>query len=324
MSQTATNIAEIKPKQSLVTTFADKMGVEPEKLMNTLKETAFKQSGGKAVSTEQMMALLIVANEYGLNPFTKELYAFPDKGGIVPVVSVDGWSRIINGNPAMDGIEFEYSPETLTFNGKTVHEWIECVIYRKDRRVPIRVREFWAEVHKTSGPWISHPNRMHRHKAEIQCARIAFGFAGIYDVDEAERIIESSERRESSPETPTYTDEQKKHLDYLMSVSDDLGMYLFIESLEFAVYTSLYHSFPKGEKGKNQKIVAALQDSGRSKFEDLRTAVTEAANENQDFQIAELIEDLSDEALAHLLDSVDGETAAIIREVQKQASEGKA
>jgi hypothetical protein len=31
---------------------------------------------------------------------------------------------------------------------------------------------------------------MLRHKSLIQCARIAFGFVGIYDQDEAERIIE--------------------------------------------------------------------------------------------------------------------------------------
>ena len=31
--------------------------------------------------------------------------------------------------------------------------------------------------------------RMLRHKALIQCARLAFGFTGIYDQDEAERII---------------------------------------------------------------------------------------------------------------------------------------
>jgi hypothetical protein len=31
---------------------------------------------------------------------------------------------------------------------------------------------------------------MLRHKAMIQCARIAFGYAGIYDQDEAERIAE--------------------------------------------------------------------------------------------------------------------------------------
>jgi hypothetical protein len=33
---------------------------------------------------------------------------------------------------------------------------------------------------------------MLRHKAMIQCARIAFGFGGIYEQDEAERIVENS------------------------------------------------------------------------------------------------------------------------------------
>ncbi len=32
---------------------------------------------------------------------------------------------------------------------------------------------------------------MLRHKAMIQCARLAFGFTGIYDQDEAERIVEN-------------------------------------------------------------------------------------------------------------------------------------
>jgi hypothetical protein len=32
---------------------------------------------------------------------------------------------------------------------------------------------------------------MLRHKALIQCARVAFGFSGIYDPDEAERIVET-------------------------------------------------------------------------------------------------------------------------------------
>jgi hypothetical protein len=31
------------------------------------------------VTDEQMMALLIVADQYGLNPFTKEIYGYPDK-----------------------------------------------------------------------------------------------------------------------------------------------------------------------------------------------------------------------------------------------------
>lgn len=146
-------------------------------LIETLKATAFKGQ----VSDAQMTALMVVANQYGLNPWTKEIYAFPDKNnGIVPVVGVDGWARIINSHPQFDGMDFEQDDQACT-----------CVIYRKDRSHPIKVTEFMAECKRSGiGPWSSHPKRMLRHKAMIQCARIAFGYGGIYDQDEAERIVE--------------------------------------------------------------------------------------------------------------------------------------
>lgn len=166
------------------------IGIDGQDLIATLKQTSFKGE----VSDSQMSALLIVAGQYGLNPWTKEIYAYPDKqNGIVPVVGVDGWSRIINEHPQFNGFEFNYSPETTTHKGKVAHEWIECVMYRKDRDRPAVIREYFDEVCRTTSfatPWDSHPKRMHRHKTLIQCARIAFGFSGIYDEDEAERIME--------------------------------------------------------------------------------------------------------------------------------------
>src|SRR3990172_6201157 len=94
-------------KASLVTKFAHRYSIEPDKLMDILKATAFKQRGDLKVSNEQMAALLVVADQYGLNPFTREIFAFPDKqNGIVPVVSVDGWTRIINEDVMLDGFEF--------------------------------------------------------------------------------------------------------------------------------------------------------------------------------------------------------------------------
>lgn len=160
---------------------------QSEELYQVLKATAFKGD----VSDAQLNALLIVSNQYGLNPWTKEIYAFPDKNnGIVPVVSVDGWTHIINDHQEFDGEEFEYGP-MLKYANKTAHEWIECVIYRKDRSRPTRIREYFDEVCRANAaPWQSHPKRMHRHKALIQCARLAFGFGGIFDQDEAERIVE--------------------------------------------------------------------------------------------------------------------------------------
>ena len=180
---------------SLTSKLSQRLGMgsdNGEELINILKATAFKGQNNTAPTDAQLMALLIVADQYGLNPWTKEIYAYPDKNnGIVPVVGVDGWSRIINSHPQFDGVEFNYGSAISLKNGKGAHEWIECVIHRKDRSRPTVVREFFAEVVRdTYGPWQTHPNRMHRHKSYIQCGRIAFGYTGIYDQDEAERIIE--------------------------------------------------------------------------------------------------------------------------------------
>ena len=93
----------------LTSTLAEKLGMSDQngqELIQTLKATAFRGD----VSDAQMTALMVVANQYGLNPWTKEIYAFPDKHkGIVPVVGVDGWSRIINQHPQFNGMEFRLS-----------------------------------------------------------------------------------------------------------------------------------------------------------------------------------------------------------------------
>jgi phage recombination protein Bet len=163
---------------TLSTKLAERFGMGADgEALDILKATAFKGP----VSDAQMTALLVVAQQYGLNPWTKEIYAFPDRNnGIVPVVGVDGWARIINEHPQFDGMEFAVTPDEAT-----------CTMYRKDRGHPIRVTEYMAECKRDGvGPWKSHPLRMLRHKSMIQCARLAFGFVGIVDQDEAERIVD--------------------------------------------------------------------------------------------------------------------------------------
>ena len=201
-------------KQNIQQRMAARFGVDEREVLAVLKQTAFRVKGNNAeqASDAQMTALMIVADQYGLNPFTKELYAYPDKqNGIVPVVSVDGWARIINEHRAMNGIEFRYADESVTMkDGKPCPAWCEAVITRKDREKPIVIREYLDEVYCNKrndygGPWQSHTKRMLRHKTLIQGARIAFGFAGIYDEDEAERIIERDVTAEGSHATVTAT-----------------------------------------------------------------------------------------------------------------------
>lgn len=213
---TSTSRAMTTTKPSLVQKFAGKYNVEPEKLLATLKATAFKQRDGSVPTNEQMMALLLVADNYSLNPFTKEIYAFQDRDrGIVPIVGVDGWLRICNEHPQYDGVEFRYSDEMIQIDEhhKPAPAWCEAIIYRKDRTRPIVAREYLDEVYRppfqkqgssyvVKGPWQTHTKRFLRHKAMIQCARVAFGFAGIYDEDEADQVIANLRADDDGTYTP--------------------------------------------------------------------------------------------------------------------------
>lgn len=162
---------------TIATQVATNLGIDidSQELITTLKTTAFR--GAPNITDSQMVAMMMVAKQFNLNPWTNEIYAFPNKGAIVPIVGVDGWSRIINEHPQFDGMDFEQDAESCT-----------CIIYRKDRKHPIKVTEWMEECKRNTDPWRMSPKRMLRHKALIQCARLAFGYTGIYEPDEAERI----------------------------------------------------------------------------------------------------------------------------------------
>lgn len=202
------------PRRRLVEKFAERFSIDADKLLEILKATAFRQAVGDPPTHEQMAALLIVADQYNLNPFTREIYAYRDKSGaIVPVVSVDGWARIINEHQAFNGLTFKQPTKLVQVDAKAkpCPEWIEAVFRRKDRAESITVREYLDECYRPPiarndgslviGPWQSHTKRMLRHKALIQGARVAFGFSGIYDEDEAQRIIEAQAAALPAPET---------------------------------------------------------------------------------------------------------------------------
>jgi phage recombination protein Bet len=141
--------------------------------------------------------LLLLSERLGLDPLNNEIYASevtPENGKksrIVFVVGVDGWSKIINSHPQFDGMKFVESAP----GEDELPPYIECTIYRKDRRVPTSIREYMYEAHTNQGAWLTHPRRMLRHKAMVQCARACFGLGGLYEPDEAARITSNVPQR---------------------------------------------------------------------------------------------------------------------------------
>ena len=178
-----------QPRASALAVMAEKYHVEPSKLLDTLKNTVFRNA-----TNDELLALVVVSNEYGLNPLTKEIYAFPAKGGgIVPVVSIDGWIRMMNDHPQFDGIDYEFQHDE---QGRLIS--CTSIIYRKDRSHPTRVTEYLSECRRNTEPW-KMESRMLRHKATIQGARVAFGFSGITDEDEAAATPGLANARDVTP-----------------------------------------------------------------------------------------------------------------------------
>jgi len=175
-------------KDSALAVMAERMNIEPAKLHATLKNTVFK-----GANDEEMVTLVVVANEHKLNPLQKEIYAFPARGGgIIPMISIDGWIKIMNQHPKFNGVHFQTA---IDENGVPDH--CDCTIWVKGREHPTVITEFYSECKRNTDPWRSHPKRMLRHKALSQCVRVAFGFAGGYNDDTIE-----SESGEASADEP--------------------------------------------------------------------------------------------------------------------------
>jgi phage recombination protein Bet len=163
----------------------------------------------KIWSESDLERLLLTCERLGLDPLGKEVYcteaqdAAADVGaqGKPPlvVVALDGWCRIINSHPQFDGMSFEESAERE--DGLPI--WIECSMHRKDRRMATTVREYMCETRTDQSAWLTHPRRMLRHKALVQCARLCFGLSGIYDPDEAQRIRASQTVIKENPSANT-------------------------------------------------------------------------------------------------------------------------
>ena len=169
----------------------ERSGMSPDSFVQSLTQTSL--SALITWSQAELEALLLACERHGLDPLGREVYMLrggdPLLGPALVVVGVDGWSRILNTHGAFAGMQFRESSELID----GVPAWVECTLHRWDRRVPTRLREYLVEVRGQSQSWLTHPRRMLRHKALVQCARLAFGLVGIYDHDEAQRVASARE-----------------------------------------------------------------------------------------------------------------------------------
>ena len=169
---------------------AQNIGASVEDITDVLRGmivSAKNQHGAQATNAELAIVTGVCAT-YGLNPLVKECAAFVSGGKLSVVVMVDGWYKMVNRRPEFDGVEFD---DKFDANGNLTA--ITCLMFIKGRERPVCVTEYMSECKDTkSSVWQKWPARMLRHKAYIQCARMAFGITEIIDDDEASRIAANS------------------------------------------------------------------------------------------------------------------------------------
>ena len=190
ISSKRTRTTKVKPTEAnIITKAVEKSGLSYQAFVDTLTQTAFQ--GVKFWRESDLERLLVAAHRYELDPLNREIMMFEvgpaEPPELLLVVGVDGWAKIMNAHPQFDGIAFLESQELIG----EVPSWIECTIFRKDRKIALSIKEYFAEARNDQMVWITHPRRMLRHKALVQCARLSFGLAGIYEPDEAMRIRQS-------------------------------------------------------------------------------------------------------------------------------------
>jgi phage recombination protein Bet len=170
-------MSEEKSK-SLIKAMADRYDMDPAEFYRVIRATVMPREA----TNEQTAAFLMVAREYGLSPMLKEIHAFANRktGGIVPMISIDGWATMTNRQPQYDGVEFSYEQDD---RNRIIS--CTCTMWRKDRSHPTVVTEFLVECAKDSDAWRNSPARMLRHRAYIQAARLTFGLSSAWDEENA-------------------------------------------------------------------------------------------------------------------------------------------
>ncbi len=177
----------VTPRPMLLPKLAAAAGLEPAKFYAAIKATC----GCSGAGDEHFAVLMMVADQYNLNPMLKQLYLMETKKGVQAVIPVDGWVPLL-----VNYHEYLAHDVVLIWDGepfKSKCVAATCRIWTKTRQKmlmgPFEHSEMMEECYRDTGPWKSHPTRMLGHKAVIQATRRAFGIY-VMDEDEARNIGE--------------------------------------------------------------------------------------------------------------------------------------
>lgn len=185
-------------------------GIDPKGLTEVIRKNIISIPSGEPPATaEELFLVMSTMEQYGLNPFVRQIYAFRSKGKLVISVPIDGWVVLANRQRGFRGVTYEYpmNPEGTTAagtyqfvktkDGKMCWPWVKAICHA-DGRAPTEAFAFLDEWYLPSGRtesnWAKHPCHRLKMKAFCLAVREAFGIALYDEVDvEQFRYMDSKE-----------------------------------------------------------------------------------------------------------------------------------
>ena len=229
------------PKQKLSEVMASELGMDSTEFRNVIKHTVMPSAN---VTNEHITAFLVLAKQYDMNPFSENIHAFPNKGGVKLIVGYDGYIQVANRNPTFQGFELH---EEVDDQGNMVR--VGCQIFRSDREHNPIFWEYMLECKRNTDPWKQFPKRMLRNKAIMQAVRAAYGTANFIDTDEARDMgfdQHGKELKEINPEG--YLLKTLKNIDSLMDDEEEIE-----EISSMGGGSAAGYSLPLGAKPQRRK-----------------------------------------------------------------------
>lgn len=303
---------------------------------------------GLSLNPAEKQAYLIsrtVKTEINGKPvYQSRIFLEPSYMGLIKLATDSGSIKWVQAYPV-------YSNDEFVFNGageKPTHKFnafakdrgdfvgVYCVaktadgdyltaIMDSDQVNSIRDRsESWKahmkDKSKSAGPWGSD----FVEQAKKSVIRQAFKTWPRTNLNRMATAVEISNDNEgfepilSSPNLGDYTAEMKEYFDSLIEKGDALRMFVFqvkTNEQNESTFTNLYHSFEKGQKGKYQKVIDDLIAKGYNIISDIRVALNDAINADDDVGVQENISGFDADTVDVILSGINPSVAAEIKRI---------
>jgi len=116
----------------------------------------------------------------------------------------------------------------------------------------------------------------------------------------------------------THSPEQKKLMDEMIIAEDVTGLFLLRASCSDNVWTSLHHSFNKGEKGVMRANLEKLCDKGKEIYDKQVIELHNMYNSGDDHGALEIIQEMTRKERKHITDNEDGEFVLYLHKVYEE------